>query len=174
MLPVPGLRVEGLYGLEAFADMDVLQPRVYAVAAKVLGAWAESKGASIAVHYRGAADPAEARRRLGPELRAIADAEGLELIEGKMVLELVPQGVGRKGAVVERLATDLELRAVLYAGDDVADLEAFEALDALAASGAVTLKVAVRGDETPQELLDAADLEVEGPQGLVALLRQLA
>jgi hypothetical protein len=37
-----------------------------------------------------------------------------------------------------------------------------------------TVKVAVRGAETPAALLDAADLLVDGPGGLVELLRRLA
>jgi hypothetical protein len=35
------------------------------------------------------------------------------------------------------------------------------------------MKVAVRGPETPEALLDAADVAVDGPGGLVAFLRQL-
>jgi hypothetical protein len=38
----------------------------------------------------------------------------------------------------------------------------------------LTRKIAVAGLETPAELLEAADIVVEGPRGLVSLLRQLA
>jgi len=37
----------------------------------------------------------------------------------------------------------------------------------------VTVKVAVRGDETPAGLVDAADVTVGGPAGLVELLGRL-
>jgi trehalose 6-phosphate phosphatase len=63
---------------------------------------------------------------------------------------------------------------VLFAGDDLADVDAFVALDRLQSRGVMTLRVAVRGDETPSELLDAADVVVEGPRALVALLIALA
>jgi trehalose 6-phosphate phosphatase len=63
---------------------------------------------------------------------------------------------------------------VLYAGDDHADLDAFAALDRLSERGALTVKVAVRGAETPAELVEAADVVVGGPLGLVDLLAQLA
>jgi trehalose 6-phosphate phosphatase len=63
---------------------------------------------------------------------------------------------------------------VLYAGDDHADLDAFAALDTLARRGIDTVKVAVRGPETPTALVNAADVVTEGPNGLVALLGQLA
>jgi hypothetical protein len=35
------------------------------------------------------------------------------------------------------------------------------------------VKIAVRGSETQEALLDAADVAVDGPGGLVAFLRQL-
>jgi hypothetical protein len=38
----------------------------------------------------------------------------------------------------------------------------------------VTVKVAVRGVETPPALVHAANLVIEEPAGLVELLRQLA
>jgi trehalose 6-phosphate phosphatase len=97
----------------------------------------------------------------------------MDLVEGKMVLELVPTDRPMKGGAVERIAGEAALEAVLFAGDDVADLDAFAALDRLSARGLTAVKVAVRGPETPAPLLEAADLQVEGPEGLVALLRDL-
>jgi trehalose 6-phosphate phosphatase len=88
---------------------------------------------------------------------------GLDLIEGKMVIELVPRGRPMKGDAVEGLAGRNELGAVLFAGDDRADVDAFVALDRLQRRGVMTLRVAVRGDETPSELVDAADVVVDGP-----------
>jgi trehalose 6-phosphate phosphatase len=149
-------------------------PLVESAAAEVPGAWVEDKGASIAVHYRQAPDPVVARRTLAVALQRVATEGGLDLIEGKRVIELVPHGRPMKGDAVERLAGRDELGAVLFAGDDLADVDAFVALDRLQSRGVMTLRVAVRGDETPSELLDAADVVVEGPRALVALLIALA
>ena len=80
------------------------------------------------------------------------------------MIELVPHGRPMKGDAVERLAGRDELGAVLFAGDDRADVDAFFALDRLQSRGVMTLRVAVRGDETPFELVDAADLVVDGPR----------
>jgi len=91
-----------------------------------------------------------------------------------MVIELLPAGRPRKGGAVERLVADANLRAVLYAGDDVADIEAFKMLERLAAQGMHTTAVAVEGPETPEELIDAAAFGVAGPTGLLELLVQLA
>ena len=62
---------------------------------------------------------------------------------------------------------------MLYAGDDHADLDAFAALDRLVLEGVVAVKVGVGGAETPAELVAAADVEVNGPAGLLALLAEL-
>jgi trehalose 6-phosphate phosphatase len=58
----------------------------------------------------------------------------------------------------------------VMAGDDRGDLVAFDAVAELAASGLGGLRVAVRSAESPPELLALADLVVEGPEGLRALL----
>jgi trehalose 6-phosphate phosphatase len=177
LLDVPHVTYVGLYGLEDGANelVTAVVPRVQAATAEVKEAWVEDKGVSVAVHYRQAPDPVSARAALLVALQPVATEAGLELIEGKMVLELVPPDRPLKGGAVERLAREHGLRAVLYAGDDHADLDAFDALDRLIGSGDVgaAVRVAVRGPETPLALLNAADVVAEGPAGLVELLRTL-
>jgi trehalose 6-phosphate phosphatase len=176
LLAVPGVRIEGLYGLEGAAPelLFAVLPEVERAAAAVPEAWVENKGVSIAVHYRQAADPQRARLALLAGLDPVAADAGMVLLEGKMVLEVVPADRPMKGGAVERIAGEAGLEAVLYAGDDVADLDAFAALDRLRDGGLITVKVAVRGAETPAALVESADVTVEGPDGLVALLRDLA
>lgn len=65
------------------------------------------------------------------------------------------------------------MRAACYLGDDLGDLTAFRALDELAAGAAATVKVAIRSDEAPRDLLDAADVTVDDPAGAARLLRSL-
>jgi trehalose 6-phosphate phosphatase len=183
LLSVPGVAVLGLYGFEdgraadraeaSFLDPS-LRPLAEAAAAVEPAAWVEDKGASLAIHYRQAGDPRSARERLAAALRPLADEAGLELVEGNMVVELLGRGHPMKGAAVERLAIRHGLDAVLYAGDDRPDLDAFAALDRLAERGVHAVRVAVRGAETAPALLSAADVVVDGPRGLVELLGQLA
>ena len=97
----------------------------------------------------------------------------MTILPGKMVLELAPAATPGKGALVRGTVRSQHLTAALYAGDDRADLDAFAALDHLAVEGVVTVKVGVGSAETPQELLAAADLVVDGPAGLLALLAEL-
>jgi len=175
LLDAPGISILGLYGFEdAAPDLVAAAVPLARTAAEVVpDAWVEDKGASIAVHYRQAPDPRTARLELVLALQPVASQNALELVEGKMVLELVPRGRPMKGAAVERLAGEHALEAIVFAGDDLADLDAFEALDRLTGRGVAAVRVAVRGDETPSALLEAADVTVEGPSGLVELLRSL-
>jgi trehalose 6-phosphate phosphatase len=175
VLDVPSVRYAGHYG--RLVDQAPLSERtregVQAASTGMAGVWPEDKAESLAVHYRLAADPAAARQALVGPLDQIARDEGLELLEGKMVLELVRPDAPRKGDAVTRLVREAGAAAVMFAGDDLADLEAFDALDRLADEGVAVVKVAVRGRETPEVLLRAADVTVDGPPGLVELLRAL-
>jgi trehalose 6-phosphate phosphatase len=170
---IDGVHVAGLYGFE---DLPPLRGEVLAaveeIARPVAGAQVEPKGASVAVHFRNAADPDEAGDALRSRLEVVARANGLRVLAGKRVWELAPGDAGGKGDAVAGIVARTAPSAALYAGDDVADLEAFAALDRVASSVLVR-KVAVLGDETPEALREAADVVVEGPAGLLELLHDL-
>ena len=93
---------------------------------------------------------------------------------GRASLELRPPVDLSKAQVVARRAKEEDLNAAMFVGDDTGDLPAFRALEDLRAQGLRTVKVVARSDESPQALLDAADVVVDGPRGTVALLRELA
>ena len=63
-------------------------------------------------------------------------------------------------------------RTALYGGDDVTDLDAFDALDALASAGTLkhAIKVGVRSDEGPAAIVERADLVVDGVEGFAQVL----
>lgn len=175
-LPIRGLTYLGLYGLEeAMADAILAEVGTEAeIAASVVPeSGVEHKGLSIAVHYRLAPDPVAARALLAETLGEVASRHGLRVVEGKAVLELLPVAHPLKGGAVTRVVGENDLDAVLFAGDDIADLEAFEALDELSVGGLHTVKIAVLGPETPEPLAAAADIGVDGPSGLVSLLEGL-
>jgi trehalose 6-phosphate phosphatase len=95
----------------------------------------------------------------------------MRILAGKRVWELAPAAAGGKGEAVAGILTGVTPTAALYAGDDIADLEAFAALDRAGEDGSVLVrKVAVLGDETSVALREAADVVVEGPTGLLEML----
>ena len=182
-LGVDGLTLRGIYGLEsvdghgrvvANADAAAWASVVATVADRGRvdappGVMVEPKGLSVTLHYRGAPNAED-------DARAWAEAEaarsGLVVHAARRSYELRPPLSLDKGTVVEEWGTGLD--AVCFAGDDVGDLAAFDALDRLAARGACALRIGVRSPEAPRELLARADVVVDGPEGAVALLERLA
>lgn len=136
----------------------------------------EDKSVIYAFHWRGAPDAAAAER-LAQTIAERAEAEGLWVHWGRMVLEVRPPVALTKGSgVTSLLAEHPELRSALYIGDDRTDIDAFDALRAMHNAGVLqhVLCVGVRSTETPQELIDKADALVDGPEGVRAVLERLA
>ncbi len=128
----------------------------------------EHKGLSLTLHFRRVPD---AEDDAVTWARTAAASSGLHLRAAKRSLELHPPMTVDKGTVVEDRAAGLT--AVAYVGDDVGDLPAFEALDRLAERGVRAVKVAVRTPDVSEALLARSHVHVEGPDGVLALLRSI-
>jgi trehalose 6-phosphate phosphatase len=178
----PRVRLFGAYGLEwvehgTLRRAPAAEPWRGAVAQVVAAARAEfpagvgieDKEVSVTVHWRQAP---EAGARAEDFAAAWAQRTGLALQRGRMAVEFRPPVGIDKGAVVERLATGCA--AACFAGDDAGDLAAFAALDRLARRGTRTVRLAVADDESPAELVAAADVVARGPAEALILLRALA
>ncbi|MEX0426561.1 trehalose-phosphatase [Nocardioides sp. DS6] len=134
-------------------------------------AYVEDKGLAVAVHTRRLDDPDGAYTRLLPLLRELAEARDLVLEPGKQVIEVRSGGMD-KGLVVDKLVDDLHAKAVLFAGDDLGDVEAFESVAAWAKNGLATLLVCSASTEE-SALVPLSDVVVHGPDGVLDLLRRL-
>jgi trehalose 6-phosphate phosphatase len=135
----------------------------------------ENKKLSGAVHYR----LAPAREMIGPRIGAIvaaaAAASDLRMTEGRYVYELRPPITVNKGTAALDLIEDLELKGIIFLGDDVTDVDAFREIRNAARNGLVDgLAIAVNSPEVRQIVIDEADAFVEGVPGVVALLTALA
>jgi trehalose 6-phosphate phosphatase len=180
--PGTGLQVFGLYGLEWLEGGEVVvhpdavrwKPVVDEAATRAEqaapeGVHVERKGFSVTLHVRASPDLAAWVKTWA---EATAATTGLAVHPGRMSAELRPPVDVDKGTVVDALVDGAA--AACFLGDDLGDLPAFDALDRLAArSGADVLRVAVRSEEAPPELLARADLVVDGPPGALALLEEL-
>jgi trehalose 6-phosphate phosphatase len=134
----------------------------------------EDKGPIIALHWRGADDEQRAEA-LAQEIAEGGRNAGLVIHEGRRVLELRPPVPIGKDAAVRRLIATAEVDVALYAGDDRTDVDAFAGLRSLVDEDRLThaICVAVRSGESPPELLESADLWVDGVDGMRALLEDL-
>lgn len=181
---VPGVRLLGLYGTEEWRDGGVL-PRPEALVWRAAvdeasdrlalaiaghpGVVLEDKGLAVALHWRNAADRDAAGAFVDQVAAQVAEATGLKQEPGKFVAELRPPLQWDKGTTVTELVADHDLATVVYIGDDRGDLPA---LAAAHAAGGVAV-VVDHGPETPAQVRAAADVVLEGAQGVVTWLSEL-
>ena len=180
------LFVLGQYGNERWTSTDrrVISPKPPRGLATFMGglprllrdgdaaeAWVEEKGLAVAVHLRRLDDPKAAYERLLPVLTESARSHGLDVEPGRAVIEVRAPGM-HKGAAVRALTDELGARAFVFCGDDLGDLEAFKAIEELRGKDFPGLLVC-SGSEEQNALAELADVVVDGPGGVLELLRGL-
>lgn len=184
----PGLKsleVRGQYGAERWtpetgvvegADRHEVVDRLVADLPGLLDAWGapgalvEDKGLAVAVHTRGLA-PSAAEAVVGP-LRDLANSLDLTFEPGRQVFELRAASI-TKGEALRDVVGGLAVHTVVFAGDDLGDLPAFDALDELASRGVATVKVCSASSEQ-DALVARSDLVLDGPEGIADWLVALA
>jgi trehalose 6-phosphate phosphatase len=132
----------------------------------------EEKGRALGVHLRRLSDPDGAFRALLAPLTALAQEHGLTVEPGKHVIEIRDDGMD-KGIALRELVAEVEARTVLFAGDDLGDVPAFDAVAAMRADGVAGVTICSQSGERT-ELADHTDIAVDGPTGVVRLLSELA
>jgi len=180
---VPGLTVAGLYGLESWTGGAFHSPdepeEIVALRERLPGLiahgdeliWIEDKRLSLVVHGRKAADPAAALEPVREPVASLADELGLELHPGNGVLELRLPGYD-KAAALRRLAGAGNADAVLFLGDDLGDVPAFEEIRRLRDGGRSAWGVAVTAGNVAEAAV-AADAAVPTPADVVVLLQTI-
>jgi trehalose 6-phosphate synthase/phosphatase len=108
-------------------QLDALAGVLERISAPVDGVWIERKPAGFALHTRlaSAADGEAVQLQARREVDALLP--GLTVREGKNVLEFSVR-TSTKGEALERLRQHTGANAILYAGDDVTDEDAFATL----------------------------------------------
>jgi trehalose 6-phosphate phosphatase len=183
-LPVPGLVLAGLYGLEFLVDgerrvdprVDPYLPGVAAAAddaeRRLPGILVERKaGVTVTLHWRTAAGRADEVCAVAAEL---AERYGLDAPQrGRKAVELRPPVPVDKGTAVDALLDSCTAGA--FAGDDLGDVAAFHALARAVDERRLerAVRIGVHSPEAPPELAAAVDVVVDGPEGLVALLQRV-
>jgi trehalose 6-phosphate phosphatase len=183
---IHGLIVIGHHGWERWEDGHLTSPPpppgvalaraklpgVLAAAGAPEGTWVEDKSHALVVHTRRTADPQDALKLLAAPLAQLAAEAELDCKPGRMLFELRPRGVD-KGTAVATLVAERDPAAVLFAGDDLGDIPAFEAVHAARAAGREGVAVCSSSGEVTA-LADHADLVLNGPEEVAALLASLA
>jgi trehalose 6-phosphate phosphatase len=172
LLPIPGLNYLGCHGAQGLLDgrlwhlyapggskeeQEELAGQVTRNLADLEGWWLEKKPSGFALHYR-QAQPAEEKRImevLEPWWRQVVRGGRHQVLLGKKVVEILPQGVS-KGAAIQKILLFPRFSGLfpIYLGDDVTDETAFQALQ----GRGLTVKV---GDTAG---VSAAALSLANPQ----------
>jgi trehalose 6-phosphate phosphatase len=142
---------------------------------RVLRVRIEDKGPIAAFHWRDVPDEPAAQAHL-ERLAEEAKAGGLATHWGRKVLEIRPPVKIGKDQAVRELLGRASVRTALFGGDDTTDLDAFDALGALAEEGRLdtVVRVGVRSEEGPPAIVERADLVVDGVGGFARVLATLA
>lgn len=148
-------------GEEEQARLGLLGDVLDQVADNLEEVWIESKPAGFALHTRLATDHDSRVAHLVALSEARAEVDDVTVRRGKDVLEFSVRST-TKGEAVEHLRRYTGATAVFYAGDDVTDEDAFEALG----SDDLGLKSG--------EGATVADYRVKGPDEVARALRLLA
>ena len=184
LVPIPQMTYVGTHGLEISTPMGQMPPLVpqgvvslvmarlrqdaeSLVAGKV-GFFIEDKRYAVALHYRLA--PQEETdttilQFLACVRRYQRQGAALEVLHGKMVVEVRPVGVNKGKALQSLLTVGLHRPFPLYIGDDVTDEDAFQSIRHL---GGISIIVA---DPPPQH--SAAHYYLHDPEEVVRFLTRL-
>jgi trehalose 6-phosphate phosphatase len=131
----------------------------------------EEKGISVAVHTRAAPDPDAALAEAVPVVERIAKETGLAVNHGRYLVELRAPGARDKRDAV--LSLTAGANALLFAGDDLVDLPAYEAVEEFRAGGGRGVGLFVDNPEAAS-VRDRADVVVPDTAACVAFLDALA
>ncbi len=193
MIQLEGLTYVGTHGLEWSEGLPQLQGITFASdiaeyieptkailhltetqLAQEPGILVEYKRIGGAVHYRLAPNPDEARQKILALLEVPAAAGHISLLDDKFTIDVRVPSTQNKGQALKQLVRDWDVQAILFAGDSKTDLDALHALDKLQQEGKTTLGIVVHHSDTAPELLEQADIIVQGVEGMVRFLQECA
>jgi len=177
LVGVDGVVYNGNHGLERLVKGEVevkpeAQEYVERIAAVIkelgpvlnpMGVRFEDKGAGLVFHYRTLPDRKKVRETILQEINRSSATQGLKVDKARAVIELRPPLEITKGSIVRELVESYHLKAAVYMGDDVADIDAFDTIHALSGGAAFQgLALGVVGEETPPGVAEKADLLLRG------------
>ena len=160
LVPIPKITYVGTHGLEIFTPMGQMPPLVpngvvslimarlcqdaEALVAGKAGFFVEDKRHAVALHYR-LARQQETDTTIAQFLACVRryqrQGAALEVLHGKMIVEVRPIGVNKGKALQSLLTTGLSRPLPLYLGDDVTDEDAFQSVNHI---GGISIIVAER------------------------------
>lgn len=137
------------------------------------GVIVERKRLGGSVHYRLAPEPEHTRELILDILQEPARSLNFLLSEGKRVIDLKPALQLNKGTALRSLAQRFQFAGVIFAGDDRTDLDAVLEIERLRQDGLLGTSIAVAATDTLADLLEHADIVVQGVESMARLLSEM-
>ncbi len=179
MVGVEGLTYVGHYGLEETAEhpdshIADLKPLVREKIRGLACVTLEDKDISFSIHYRNCPNPEAVREQILAILLPLAGTADARLLEGKRVVEVVPDRLPDKRSAVARLVRNQGLQGLIYMGDDLSDVAVFKEIGRRRVEdGLPGIGLAVVDAETDPIVRQAADFTVDGVDGVSDFLGRL-
>ena len=130
----------------------------------------DNKGVTASIHYRRCPDRQAAREAILDAVASISPTRELQIIEGRFVVDIRPPLKWNKGSAVLDLAQSHHIQGVVYLGDDLTDIDAFQTLRTAPLK---SISIGVTSGEMPLYLEKEADYTVQGVGGVEQFLRWL-
>ncbi|BDZ66582.1 trehalose-phosphatase [Methanobacterium ferruginis] len=179
MVGVEGVLYVGNHGLEFLKNGELCvqpevvkyEPYIKAVEneletgklAHIKGLKFEDKGICFSIHYRLSKDPENTRKRILKFLHECPHCKNLKIDEGRRIVELKPPIGYNKGVIMNDIIDQYHLKKVIYLGDDITDVNAFNKLKELESKGKIRGRsVLVCSSEIPSYVKKQSSLFVNG------------
>jgi trehalose 6-phosphate phosphatase len=139
------------------------------------GVYVQRKHVGGTLHYRLSSDPERSRMGILAILEEPARRLNMRLREGRMMMEVLAPLAVNKGQALRRFVEHFQAQGVVFAGDDLTDLDAVLEVGRLRAEKKVMagVSVVVQHADTLPAMLEHADVVVQEVAGMVNLLRDM-
>ena len=139
------------------------------------GVYVQRKRVGGTLHYRLSRDPERSRQGILSILEEPARRLNMRLREGRMMVEVLAPLAVDKGKALRHFVEHFQVQGVVFAGDDLTDLDAVLEVERLRDEKMVLAGVSVvvqHADSLPA-MLEHADVVVQEVEGMVNLLREM-
>lgn len=153
MVGVEGLLYVGNHGMEFLKDgklsmhpqVEKYLPQIKKTGQKLKngdlscldGLIFEDKGICYSIHYRLSNPSENPREQILNTLHDDPECKGLKIAEGRQLVELRPPVSCDKGTILNNIIEEYGLEKIIYLGDDITDVDAFNNLNKMESEGKI-------------------------------------
>jgi trehalose 6-phosphate phosphatase len=120
------------------------------------------KKLSLTVHYNSCTSKDKAREKILDTISAMNINNLIKIVEGRGLIEIRPPVGHDKGTIIQEFVFENHINKIMYLGDDVNDISAFNKLKELRTQKMIQcVNILVNSDETPNYVKETADFYVK-------------